>query len=65
MLGYFQGPLPPPPDGRGFACADQRLLRSTVPENRRRGYEMRNVVETIADSGSWLELRRGWAPGSP
>ena len=65
VLGYFQGSLPPPPDGRGFACADQRLLRGAVPENRRRGYEMRTVVATIADSGSWLELRRGWAPGQP
>jgi acetyl-CoA carboxylase carboxyltransferase component len=56
-LAYFQGALP---DGE---CADQRLLRHAIPENRLRIYDVRNVIETLADTGSLLELRRGFGPG--
>jgi acetyl-CoA carboxylase carboxyltransferase component len=56
-LSYFQGPLPAP------ECADQRLLRTLVPEDRLRVYEVRRVVETLADRGSVLELRRGFGAG--
>ena len=38
--------------------ADQRLLRQIVPENRLRVYDVREVIETLADTGSVLELRR-------
>ncbi len=50
-LSYFQGSLP------HFTCADQRLLRKAVPENRLRVYNIRQVIETLADAGSVLELR--------
>ena len=56
-LSYFQGPV------SQWECADQRLLRGIVPENRRRIYDVRRVIETMADSGSVLELRRGFGPG--
>jgi acetyl/propionyl-CoA carboxylase alpha subunit/acetyl-CoA carboxylase carboxyltransferase component len=56
-LSYFQGPL------AAWECADQRLLRSAVPENRLRIYDVRRVIETLADTGSVLELRRGFGPG--
>lgn len=56
-LSYFQGPID------DWECADQRILRHVVPENRLRGYEMRDAIEGIADTDSVLELRRGWAPG--
>jgi acetyl-CoA carboxylase carboxyltransferase component len=56
-LGYFQGPVP------DWQCADQRLLREIVPENRLRIYDVRRVIETLADSDSVLELRRGFGPG--
>jgi acetyl/propionyl-CoA carboxylase alpha subunit len=56
-LGYFQGRLPE------WTCADQRLLRSAIPENRLRVYDVRSVLETLADAGSVLELRRGFGPG--
>jgi acetyl-CoA carboxylase carboxyltransferase component len=56
-LSYFQGPLP------AGECTDQRLLRSLVPEDRLRVYDVRRVVETIADTGSVLELRRGFGAG--
>jgi len=56
-LSYFQGPLD------DWDCADQRLLRVAVPENRLRVYDVRLLVDTLADTGSVLELRSGWAPG--
>jgi acetyl/propionyl-CoA carboxylase alpha subunit/acetyl-CoA carboxylase carboxyltransferase component len=56
-LGYFQGPL------ASWECADQRRLRGLVPENRLRVYDVREVVRTLADTGSVLELRRAFGPG--
>jgi acetyl/propionyl-CoA carboxylase alpha subunit len=53
-LSYFQGPL-----GQ-WDCADQRLLRHAVPENRLRVYEVRDVMRGLADSDSLLELRAGF-----
>ncbi len=52
VLGFFQG------DVEGFACADQAALRDALPERRRRAYKIRPIVETIADTGSVVELRR-------
>jgi acetyl-CoA carboxylase carboxyltransferase component/biotin carboxylase len=51
-LSYFQGPV------KEWACADQRELRHVIPENRLRVYDVRRVVDLIADTGSVLELRR-------
>lgn len=56
-LSYFQGALP------DWSCADQRLLRSAIPENRLRVYDVRTVVETLADDDSVLELRGGFGVG--
>jgi acetyl/propionyl-CoA carboxylase alpha subunit/acetyl-CoA carboxylase carboxyltransferase component len=56
-LGYFQGPL------KDWSAADQRLLRQRIPENRRQAYEVRSVIETLADTGSVLELRREFGLG--
>ncbi|HNM78650.1 MAG TPA: carboxyl transferase domain-containing protein, partial [Tepidiformaceae bacterium] len=56
-LSYFQGSL------ENWECADQRLLRHVIPENRLRMYDVRKVIETMADTGSVLELRRGYAHG--
>ncbi|HUQ60878.1 carboxyl transferase domain-containing protein [Lentzea sp.] len=50
-------------DGRPWACADQRLLRHAVPENRLRAYDIRHVITTLADTGSVLELRAGFGKG--
>ncbi len=50
-LSYFQGPF------EGWQCADQAELRDCVPEDRRRVYDVRRVIELLADSGSVLELR--------
>jgi len=56
-LSYFQGPVD------GWSCADQRLLRSAVPEQRLRVYDVRALLDLLADTGSVLELRRGFAAG--
>jgi acetyl/propionyl-CoA carboxylase alpha subunit/acetyl-CoA carboxylase carboxyltransferase component len=56
-LAYFQGPLDE------WECPDQRLLRHLVPENRVRVYDVRRVVDTLADSGSALELRQHFGVG--
>ena len=50
-LSYFRGPGPPGEE------PDTQRLRNVVPENRRRAYDVRRVVEGIADTGSVLELR--------
>ncbi|MGB6118458.1 MAG: carboxyl transferase domain-containing protein [Mesorhizobium sp.] len=56
-LSYFQGPVD------HWECADQRLLRKAVPENRLRSYDIRNVIDLIADKDSVLELRREFGIG--
>jgi acetyl-CoA carboxylase carboxyltransferase component len=56
-LSYFQGPV------HGWSAADQRLLRSAVPEQRLRAYDVRSLVEILADTGTVLELRHGFGPG--
>ncbi|HKP55631.1 MAG TPA: carboxyl transferase domain-containing protein [Polyangiales bacterium] len=56
-LSYFQGPLPK------WTHADQRRLRAIIPENRKRIYDVRQVIETLADSDSVLELRSQFGLG--
>jgi acetyl/propionyl-CoA carboxylase alpha subunit/acetyl-CoA carboxylase carboxyltransferase component len=56
-ISYFQGTL------QDWDCADQRLLRSAIPENRLRIYDVRKVIETLADTDSVLELRRHFGLG--
>jgi acetyl/propionyl-CoA carboxylase alpha subunit/acetyl-CoA carboxylase carboxyltransferase component len=57
LLSYFQGSV------ADWDCADQRRLRHAVPENRLRVYDVRALIDTLADAGSVLELRRQFAPG--
>jgi acetyl-CoA carboxylase carboxyltransferase component len=56
-LSYFQGPVD------DWSCADQRLLRSAIPEQRLRAYDIRSLLHTLADTGSVLELRSGFGAG--
>ena len=56
-LSYFQGPL------ADWQCRDQRELRQLIPENRLRVYDIRQVIATLADADSVLELRHAFAPG--
>jgi acetyl-CoA carboxylase carboxyltransferase component len=56
-LSYFQGP------DEQWSCADQRLLRTCVPEHRLRSYDISRVMSVLADTGSVLEVRSGFGPG--
>ena len=56
-LGYFQGRR------EEWSVPDQRHLRHVVPESRVRAYDVRRAIDTLADEGSVLELRAGFAPG--
>ena len=50
-LSYFQGAV------RDWTAPDQRWLRQAIPENRLRVYDIRPVIEVLADHGSLMELR--------
>ena len=54
-VSYFQGPL------QEWRCADQRELRQVIPENRLRVYDVRRIIDLLADEDSVLELRRDFA----
>jgi acetyl-CoA carboxylase carboxyltransferase component len=56
-LGYFQSAA------SAYECADQAALRRAVPEDRKRIYDMRALIGTLADTGSVLELRRDFGAG--
>jgi acetyl-CoA carboxylase carboxyltransferase component len=56
-LSYAQGPV------STWECADQTGLRPLVPEDRKRAYAVRPVIDTLADTGSVLELRAGFGAG--
>jgi acetyl/propionyl-CoA carboxylase alpha subunit/acetyl-CoA carboxylase carboxyltransferase component len=56
-LSYFQGPV------ATWEAPDQRHLRHAVPENRLRLYNMRQIIDTIADTGSVLEIREKFGIG--
>ncbi|RAK53115.1 carboxyl transferase domain-containing protein [Phenylobacterium soli] len=57
ILGVFQGAV------KDWACEDQRRLRHLIPENRVRAYDVREVIRTLADTGTWIELRGGYGKG--
>jgi acetyl-CoA carboxylase carboxyltransferase component len=56
-LSYFQGPL------AQWSPPDQRRLRHAIPEDRKRSYDVRSVVDGMFDVGSVLELRRDFGLG--
>ena len=56
-LSYFQGPT------EDWRCEDQRILRTLIPENRLRIYDVREVIASMADVDSVLELRKHFGLG--
>ncbi len=56
-LSYFQGDVPE------WSCEDQRALRTLVPEDRNRVFDVRGVLTALADTDSVLELRSQFARG--
>lgn len=57
LLSFFQGRV------TGGEAPDQRLLRHVVPENRLRVFDIRRAIDGLFDTGSFIELRGGWAKG--
>jgi acetyl/propionyl-CoA carboxylase alpha subunit/acetyl-CoA carboxylase carboxyltransferase component len=56
-MSYFQGPI------ADWQAPDQRLLRHIIPENRVRMYNVREVIETLADRDSVMEIRQAFGIG--
>jgi acetyl-CoA carboxylase carboxyltransferase component len=56
-LSYFQGAV------AEWEAPDQRRMRRIIPENRLRVYHVREVIETLADVGSVLEIRKDFGRG--
>ncbi len=57
VFACFQGDL------TGGDAPDPRHLRHAVPENRKRVYDMRAVINGLVDTGSFIEMRPLHAPG--
>ena len=56
-LSFFQGAV------ADWRAADPLALRAALPENRVRVYDMRAVLQLVADGDSLLELRAGFGAG--
>ena len=54
LLSYFQG------ETKEWDAKDQSILRNLIPENRRMAYSVRDIIETLADKDSFLELRKAY-----
>ena len=57
VISYFQGAI------KDWECADQRLLRHVIPENRMRAFDVREVIHLLADTDSVVELRPDFGIG--
>lgn len=57
LVSYFQGSVP------DWTAPDPAALRDLVPERRRRAYDVRAVVEALADEGTATILREEFARG--
>jgi acetyl-CoA carboxylase carboxyltransferase component len=56
-LAYFQGTT------AAWSAGDPNALRDALPENRVRVYDMRLVMQGVADTGSLMPLRDGFGAG--
>ncbi len=56
-ISYFQGSIDE------WEAPDQRKMRHVVPENRLRMYNVRDVIHTLADVDSVLEVRENFGIG--
>lgn len=46
-----------------FTVADQEKLQNFIPSNRKRVFEIRDLVNLLFDEGSFLEIQGGYAKG--
>ena len=54
LLAYFQG------NQEMFKASEQNKLRELIPEDRKWGYPIRDIIEVICDERSFLELRKSY-----
>lgn len=54
VLGYFQG------SRANWQAEDQAVLQTSLPENRRQTYNVRDIIEQLCDNGSTIELRKDY-----
>ena len=54
-LSYFQG------SKKDWSCSPQEELYKILPEDRRYAYDVRKIIEVLADRDSVLELRKDFA----
>ncbi|HJL80236.1 MAG TPA: carboxyl transferase domain-containing protein [Gammaproteobacteria bacterium] len=54
LLTYFQG------NQQSFEASDQNQLRELIPEDRKWGYPIRDIIDVIADKESFLELKKNY-----
>ena len=52
LLSYFQGVK------KDWEEKDQIPLRTMIPEDRRKGFPVRDILNTIADENSFLEMKK-------
>ncbi|TGL64180.1 acetyl-CoA carboxylase family protein [Leptospira sarikeiensis] len=57
VLSYSQGNI------KNTECKDQKFLRSLIPENRLRSYDIRSVIDTLSDTNSVVEFQKDHAKG--
>ena len=63
LLSYLpQSNLEKPPVAEKFKAVDKsKDIEEIVPDNFKKGYDVRNVIETFADKDSFLEIQKDFA----
>ena len=62
LLSYLpQNNRAPTPVANGEARDRSDLIQEIVPQNPRKGYDVRSVIETMVDQDSFFEVQRDWA----
>ena len=56
-VNFTEDPPPAPP----AAPASERLIRDLVPVDENKPFDMRELIATLVDSGSMLEIHERWA----
>lgn len=57
LLSFFQGPLQ---ESHWKYTKDSKTMRTLLPSNRIRAYDVRTVINTICDDESFIELGKAW-----
>lgn len=55
LISYFQGPL-----HEVKYTNEPKKLRTIMPRSRVRAYDVRRIIDVIADDDSFVELGAGW-----